>query len=243
MQKQIHASGVLPTRNVALLMELTEQLKNRTPGLPGMGTFYGPTGYGKSKAIVFCAISHQAYYIQVKGLWNCKYLLEQILSQMNIQPARTMSPMLEQIGQQLALSGRPLIIDEADLLFRKGMIEVTRDIYESSQGVVILVGEETLPGQLERIERIHGRMLDWVAAQPTDLDDARLFSGYHCPDLDIKDDLLARLIDATHGSARYICTNLARVKEFALVHGLSAISSADYTGGLFTGTPPERRRV
>ena len=47
-----------------------------------------------------------------------------------------MSPSLV-IGAQLARSDRPLIIDDAQYLLRKRMIELTRDIYESSQAPVI----------------------------------------------------------------------------------------------------------
>ncbi|MCL1939570.1 MAG: ATP-binding protein [Desulfovibrionaceae bacterium] len=239
------SSGKLPTRNVTLLMELVSRIRNRPDSnLPGMGTFYGPTGYGKSMAVCACAIPHQAYYVQMRSVWTRKYLLEMIMSQMNIASARmTMPQMLTQVGKQLSLSGRPLIIDEADLLVGKGMIEIVRDIYESSQGTVILVGEENLPGHLEVVERVHGRMLDWVAAQPADIADARLFAGKHCAGLSIADDLLERILEASHGSARYVCTNLVRVAEFARMKNLEDLDAALYTGALFTGKAPARRRA
>lgn len=247
MQNGFDEDVKLPTRNVTLLMELLSRITKRPDrNLPGMGTFYGPTGYGKTMAVCACALPHRAYYVQMRSLWTRKYLLEMILSQMTITPARTMPQMLTQIGKQLGQSGRPLIIDEADLLVSKGMIEVVRDIYESSQGTVVLVGEETLPGLLEATERVHGRMLDWVAAQPADMDDARLFAGHHCKGLALADDMLERILEASHGSARYVCTNLARVAEFARMNNLSSLDAASYAGTLFTGKAPDmraRRRV
>jgi hypothetical protein len=236
-------SGTLPTRNVTLLMELVDRVMGRGEGLPGMGTFYGPTGWGKSRAVCLCAISHRAYFVQMKSLWSRKYLLEKILTEMNIVPARTMPPMLEQIGRQMAQSGRPLIIDEADLIVHKGMIEVIRDIFETSQGTVILVGEENLPGHLEAIERVHGRMLDWVAAQPAGMDDARMFAGLHCPGVAVADDLLERIVGAARGSARYVCTNLDRVAEHCRLRNLSEVSAKDYAGALFTGKAPQGRKL
>jgi hypothetical protein len=239
------ANGILPTRNVTLLMEMVSRINNRPDrNLPGMGTFYGPSGYGKSKAVYSCSVSYKAYYVEMRYTWTRKDLLEMILMQMNITPPRTMSRMLAEIGRQLALSGRPLIIDEADYLVNKGkgMIEVARDIYESSQGTLILVGEETLPEQLARIERVHGRMLDWVAAQPADLTDARMYAGHHCKGLTIVDDLLNRILEASHWSARYVCNNLVRVAEFARVNNLEDLDAATYTGTLFTGEAPKRRR-
>ncbi len=229
-----------PTRNVALLMELVTRVQDRSAGLPGMGCFYGPTGWGKSQAVCCAAITHRAYYVQVKSLWSRKYLLEQILLQMAIKPERTMPYMLEQAGRQLAQSNRPLIVDEADILVTRGMAEVLRDIYESSQGTVILVGEENLPRNLEKIERIHGRMLDWTAAQPTDLADARLFAKLHCAGLNVSDCLLESVIAASKGAARYVCTNLHRVAEWAALNGAGTVTAADYTGALFTGALPAR---
>lgn len=243
-QSESAAVAKLPTRNVTLLMELLSFIRKRPdPGLPGMGVFYGPTGFGKSMAVCASALPHRAYYVEMRSLWTRKYLLEMILSRMTITPARTMPQMLTQVGKQLAQSGRPLIIDEADLLVGKGMIEMVRDIYESSQGTVVLVGEENLPAHLETIERVHGRMLDWVAAQPTDLSDARLFAGHHCKGMEIADDLLERILEAAHGSARYVCTNLVRVAEFARMNNLERLDSASYTGTLFTGKAPARRRL
>lgn len=57
--------------------------------------------------------------------------------------------MMDQIGEELSLSQRPLIIDEADFLVQKRMIEVVRDIYESSQATIILIGEEAMPVKLQ----------------------------------------------------------------------------------------------
>lgn len=236
------ASGLLPTRNVGLLMELISRIAQRPDtNLPGMGVFYGFSGFGKSMAVCAAAIPYKAYYVQMRSLWSRKYLLEMILAQMNIQPGRNMSAMLTQIGKQLALSRRPLIIDEADILLDKGMIEVLRDIYESSQGTVVLVGEEALPSKLELVERVHGRVMDWVAAQPADIDDAQKFAALHCPGLTLGDDLLAEIVKVAHGSARYVCTNLARVAEFARMNNLTALNKAEFAGKLFLGKAPERR--
>ncbi|WP_236549860.1 ATP-binding protein, partial [Profundibacterium mesophilum] len=81
-------------------------------------------------------------------------------------PKGTVSEMVEAISAELAMSDAPLLIDEADMLVKRKMIEIVRDIYEGSGAPVILIGEELLPQKLQQWERIHGRMLDWVAAQP-----------------------------------------------------------------------------
>ena len=231
-----------PTRNIALLAELVSRIQNRAEGLPGMGTFHGPSGYGKTKAVCCVAKLHRAYFVEMKSLWTRKTLLSAILSEMGMPQTGTMPTMLGQIGKQLALSKRPLILDEADHIVDKNMIEVVRDIYEVSQGTVVLVGEENLPAKLELMERVHGRMFDWVAAQPADMDDARKLAAIYCSSVQVSDCMLDRITKETFGSTRRICTNLARIAEFAVMNGLDTITAETYTGELFTGTPPAPRK-
>ena len=65
-------------------------------------------------------------------------MCEAILSEIGASPEATISRMVDQISQHLALSGAPLLIDEADYLVKRGMIEIVRDIYEGSGSPVIL---------------------------------------------------------------------------------------------------------
>jgi DNA transposition AAA+ family ATPase len=232
---------IAPLRNVTLFTELVERVLNRTAGLPGMATFHGFSGLGKSFAAIYAANKYRAYHVQVKSVWTRKKLCQAILQEMGIQAAPTIPDMMDQIGQELSLSRRPLIIDEADFLVGKGMIEVVRDIYESSQAAIILIGEENLPASLKRWERVHGRMLDWVAAQPASMQDARHLAKLYCRGIEIADDLLVPLHEASGGSVRRICVNLDRVREAAQVTGLSKISRDQFKGDFFTGNPPPRR--
>lgn len=240
MSKKPQAKPALRTRNVDLLAGLISYIRNNADNA-GMGCFYGPTGYGKSRAVSGCSGTHQTYYVEMRSIWTRKYLLEMILQQMTIEPARTAPAMLSQVGAQLRFSGRPLVIDEADFAVRKGMIELLRDIYEASQGIVILIGEENMPAHLEQVERVHGRMCEWVAAQPVSLEDAKLYAGAYCGGVAVGDCLLERIMEAARGSARYVCRNLERVAEFARLNSLDALDAKAYTGTLFTGQAPKRR--
>lgn len=234
---------IAPLPNVIAFAELLDRLMNRTPGLPGMACFYGPSGFGKTCAAIYGANLHRAYHVQVKSAWTRKHLCQVILREMGIRPAGTIPEMIEEIGKQLSLSGRPLIIDEADLLVKKGMIEIVRDIYETSLAAIILIGEEGLPAMLKQWERVHGRMLDWVQALPGELKDVRHLVGRYCPRVEIADDLIQALCDASAGSVRRICVNLDLVREAAETQGLDKIGRADFKRNFFTGNPPGARRA
>ena len=167
-----------------------------------------------------------------------------ILRSMGIMPGRTIGDMVEQIGDQLSKSGRPLLIDEADLVAKDGMIGVIRDIYESSQGTVILIGEEELPQTLRRWERVHNRMLDWVAAQPADLRETGLLAKMKCPGIEIAPEVLQLVLERSHARARRIVVNLRQIGEYALTTGKSTIDEADAQKITFySGEAPAPRRV
>ncbi|CUW41102.1 putative phage DNA transposition protein [Magnetospirillum sp. XM-1] len=244
MTEQNIPTVVAPLRNVALLGGLVERVVKRAPGLPGMAAFYGPSGYGKTFAAIHAANKGRAYHVQVDVTWTRKHLALSILKDMGIRPAGTIPELVEQIGQELALSGRPLLIDEADILVKNGMIEVVRAIYERSQGAIILIGEEELPRKLLPFERVHNRMLDWAAAEPVDLRDAKVLAGRYCPDLAVADDLLAEALSESAACTRRLCVNLNKVAETAAAADLSAIDLAAWRklgGQFFTGRPPARR--
>jgi hypothetical protein len=236
-----NVNSIAPLRNVILLTQLVERVQNRSYSLPGLATFHGFSGYGKSFAAIYAANKFRAYHVQMKSVWTRKKLCSAILFEMGVTPAHTIPEMMDQIGMELSLSRRPLIIDEADFLVQKSMIEVVRDIYESSQAAIILIGEENFPNNLKRWERVHGRMLDWVAAEPATLADARHLCKIYAPKTQIEDDILKALFDASGGSVRRICVNLDRVREFAETRSIKSISLKDYNGEFFNGNPPARR--
>lgn len=243
-EEATHVNSIAPLKNVTLMNSLVERVMNRAPGLPGMATFHGFSGYGKSSAATYVAAKHRCYHVEVKSVWTQKKLCQSVLRALGIQPVRTVADMVDQIGEELALSGRPLLIDEADYLVQRRMVEVVRDIYESSAAAIILIGEEMLPNKLKAWERVHGRMLDWVAAQPASLSDAKHLTSLYCPGIDIEADLLAKLREASGGSARRICVNLDRVRELARTQGLSSVGLSEWGDKTFhQGMPPHARRV
>lgn len=235
--------NVAPLRNVMLLNALINRVQNRGEDLPGMACFSGPSGYGKTKAATWNAQKTRSYWVEVKSTWSRKKLCEMILRKaMGIAPGRTIGDMVEQIGEQLAQSGRPLLIDEADLVARDGMIGIVRDIYESSQGTIILIGEEQLPQTLRRWERVHNRMLDWVQAQPADLREVGLLAQLKCPGLEIAPEVQQLVLDRSHARARRIVVNLRQIAEYATLHGKTAITAADARAiTLFEGEAPKPR--
>lgn len=231
-----------PLQNVALCNGALERAKNRPAHLPGLVAFYGPSGWGKSTAAAYCANRHRAYYVECKSSWTKKAFVTAILTEMGIAPASTIYGMEDQISEQLVLSQRPLIIDEVDHIVNKRSVEVIRDIYEGSNASILLIGEELLPSKLREWERFHNRMLDWVQAQPCDMDDARALARLYCREIDIADDLLGKILEVSRGAARRICVNIERVRQECFADGSDCMTLHGWGNRpLFSGEAPKRR--
>ncbi len=233
---------VAPLANVSLCAGALERTMHRASHLPGLVCFYGPSGWGKSTAAGYTRNRHRAYYVECKSTWTKKATLLAILHEMGIAAPKTVYEMTDAICEQLGRSGRPLIIDEMDHLVEKKAVEIIRDLYEGSGAAILLIGEEQLPKKLERWERFHGRILDFIPAQPADLDDAHHLATLYCRQVTVGADLLEKIHQLSRGSVRRICVNLERVQEEALAQGLDEISLAQWGGRpLFTGDAPARR--
>ena len=230
-------------KNVALCMALVTKLQKRDPHLPGVGVFHGFSGYGKSYAAIYTQNKTGAYYVEVGDSWTKKTLVQKILFEAGADTRGTIADMTDRVINTLGQDpDRPLIIDEADKLVDKGIIEIVREIHEASQAPVLLIGEELLPGKLMNVERMHNRVLDWVPALPCDFEDARALADLFCDNIEITDELLKEIVRQSDGRARRIVVNLAKVAEHARLHGENIVDLATYDAGFFTGEPPKRKR-
>ncbi len=235
--------GIAPLRNITILNELLLHTINRAAHLPGIVTFSGPSGFGKSTAVASVAAKYGATYVEVRSVWTKKAFLEAVLLQLGIQPAKTISAMTDQVSEELALSQRPLLIDEADNLVDRNLVELVRDIYEQSKAPIVLIGEEALPQKLRRWERFHGRVLRWAQAVPANMEDGRILAKHFVPAITIKDDLLEQIVNDAHGSVRRIVTNLDRIYDEAAGHEWAEVGLKEWgKRPLHSATPPQARR-
>lgn len=234
--------SLAPLRNVLLAGRVVEHLVHRAPNLPGMGVLYGPSGFGKSSAAAYAANRHRAVYVECRSYFTRKSLLLAILDEMGVKPARTIYEMVNQVGEELVLSRKPLILDEMDHIVERNLVELVRDVYEVSNAAILMIGEEHFPKKLKRWERFHNRVLDWCPAEPSDMEDARKLAKLYSPDVELKDDLLAKIVEATRGVTRRICVNVETVRQEAKKAGHRAMDLKAWgTRPFYTGEAPARR--
>lgn len=239
-------SKIVALTNVGLLASAIERAQARPMGLPGLVAMYGASGLGKSVGAAFAANRYRAYYVECRDTWSKKAFLQAILREMSILPAATLSSMVDQVAEQLSRSTRPLIIDDVQYLLDKAVANVLTDIYNASQGTMVLIGEERVPTSLAKLERLHNRVLEWVPAQPATLEDMQALAAASYPKLRIDAALLEDLRRAVNGCLRRVAVNLYRIYSEAEAIGLDAVDLPQWqqlSRGWFTGEAPVRRRA
>ncbi len=236
---------IVPLTNVGLLTSAIDRAQLRPTGLPGLVVMYGDSGLGKSVGAAWAANRYRAYYVECRDAWSKKAFLLAILREMAIAPARTLSEMVDQVAEQLSRSGRPLIVDDVQYLLDKAVANVLTDLYNASQGTIVLIGEERVPSSLARLERLHNRVLEWVAAQPATLEDMQTLAKTSYPELTLSDDLLEDLRRDVKGCLRRVAVNLYRIQGEADARGIKVLDLAQWKSlgrAWFTGEVPARGR-
>lgn len=240
--QQTLINSVAPLANVARLNQLIDRCTNRAHGLPGMGCFYGRAGLGKTTAGIYATNRHNACHIEALPIGGVKGLLTMIVLELGLRPPRTTEALFTEVAQQLALTQRPLIVDEADHILTDKPIEIMRRLHDVSGVPVILMGEESLPQKLQRWERVHSRMLSWVGAENATQADVDHLARIYAKDVQISAEVKAAVLVASRGSIRNVSTNLAHIREFAVTQGHDLVTAEIWGRRLMhTGEAPAPR--
>ena len=230
--------------NVTLFSELASRVLSRPAHLPGIGVFHGFSGYGKTFAATFAAHKAHAYYLEVGESWTKGKFCRQLLIALGQEPRGTIADMVERaIGTLQRTPNIPLIIDEFDWVVKRGYLETIREIHDKASTPILIIGEELLPAKIAAAsERFDNRVLDWVPAQPADIEDAVSLANLYVSGVTIERDLLAHIVDKSGGRIRRICVNLDKVRGVAAIEGWDIVDLPTWgKRALFTGMHPARR--
>lgn len=242
-------NNIAPLANVARLMTLATRLQNRAFGLPGIGCFYGPAGFGKTNAGIFATNALNAVHVTALPVGGNKTLFGMIVTELGGRPRGGIADLFLQAVDLQRNSDRTIIIDEADQLIPKGskdpqgrVIDMLRHLHDTTEVPLILMGEELLPQKLKAWERVHSRILSWEAAEAATLDDVKHLAAIYAPGVAVEADLRAAVLNASGGSMRNVSTNLAGIFEFAASKGLKKMALGDWgSKALHTGDAPIAR--
>jgi len=233
----------LPLTNVGIALTMMERALEKGSS-PGFYLFYGHSGWGKTVAATACVLDFNAVYLCATPGMSARSLLVELLDQMGEKPrGKSNHDYIKQASKALLLTGRALIVDEADFLLKRGVIETLRAVLDRSQARIILIGEEEIERQLQGRERVHNRIQGFYPAQPCSTADARAMAQHYAAGVEIAPDLLEEMVKQTGKITRRVRTNLVEMRREALSGGVEAIDLSWWqaNGKAFsTGSRPAR---
>lgn len=248
--KNVNPMMIAPLENINLFTEVVNQLESRDPGMPGFATFYGPSGFGKTRSATSAYMRLRCPMVIADDFTTRKSLLENIVTELQIPipPRSTANSLVKLIIDEFRTKDFPLLIlDEVDYLVDKNLIDGIRSIQNKVPELsCIMIGEELLPHKLRKWERIDGRVLVHQAAAPCSVDDTIKLMDLHCPEIIIAEDLAQEILKVSAGSARRTVTNLLKVRETALNNSQDQIDLNSFEElsptGLSTRDVPKARK-
>lgn len=151
------------TTNVKNFIGLVENLLNKPKNIPKMGLIYGEPGLGKSQTALWLACKYDAIYLRATNLMTGRWLLEEIVKEMDEIPRYLTSDNFNLIVQKLKQKPQLIIVDEIDYLMNNlKTIEILRDIHDETNCPIIFVGMGLAHKKLERYKHLFDRFSEVV---------------------------------------------------------------------------------
>ena len=146
------------TQNVKNFIGLVENLIDKPKNIPKMGLVYGEPGLGKSQTALWLACKYDGIYIRATNMMSGRWLLEEIMKEMDEIPRYLSSDNLNIIVKKLKNNPQIIFIDEIDYLINNHKtIETLRDIHDKTECPIILVGMSFVHKKIERYTHLYDR--------------------------------------------------------------------------------------
>ncbi|MDX1536368.1 ATP-binding protein [Arsukibacterium sp.] len=225
-------TAVAKTKNVLAAFDayqhLSEAALNNTPSI---AMFTGEAGLGKTTAGSYLFVQADGILVRCLKSDTLGTFLERLAQELGLEQRQRKADMLKFIVHELAITGKPLFIDECDYIAeRQDVLETIRDIYDLANVPIILIGYKQLPKKVKRLEQLYSRISQHIEFQPADLDDITTMASELVTDTAIHADLLAELLQASKGNFRRIHTGLNTIEAFARSNAMASINATQWGG-------------
>lgn len=152
-------NSLIKTRNVKRFISLMDNLQKAPSNVSKMALVYGAFGLGKSQTIMWWVTNNDAIYVRCNHNISPRWLLSEIVKELDEVPCYTSQRLFEQIEEKLKYNPKILVVDEIDYLFsNKHTIETLRDIHDKLSIPVLLVGMELADKKLQKYGHINDRI-------------------------------------------------------------------------------------
>ena len=136
-----------------------DNLQKTPSNVSKMALVYGAFGLGKSQTIMWWVTNNDAIYVRCNHNISPRWLLSEIVKELDEVPCYTSQRLFEQIEEKLKYNPKILVVDEIDYLFsNKHTIETLRDIHDKLGIPILLVGMELADKKLQKYGHINDRI-------------------------------------------------------------------------------------
>lgn len=136
-----------------------DNLQKAPSNVSKMALVYGAFGLGKSQTIMWWVTNNDAIYVRCNHNISPRWLLSEIVKELDEVPCYTSQRLFEQIEEKLKYNPKILVVDEIDYLFsNKHTIETLRDIHDKLGIPILLVGMELADKKLQKYGHINDRV-------------------------------------------------------------------------------------
>ena len=162
------------TTNVKNFIGLVENLLKKPKNIPKMGLIYGEPGLGKTQTALWLVCKYDAIYLRTTNLMTGRWLLEEIVKEMDEIPRYLTSDNFNLIVQKLKQKPQLIIVDEIDYLMNNlKTIEILRDIHDETYCPIIFVGMGLAHKKLERYKHFFDRFSEVVKFETFSIQDLK----------------------------------------------------------------------
>ena len=152
-------SNFIKTRNVKRFISLMDSLKMAPLNVSKMALVYGEFGLGKSQAIMWWVTNNDAIYVRCHHRITPKWLLAEIVKELDEEPCYSAQNLFAQIEQKLKYDSKVIVVDEIDHLFtNKHTIETLRDIHDKLGVPILLIGMGLADKKIQKYGHINDRI-------------------------------------------------------------------------------------
>ena len=149
-----------------------DNLQKAPSNVAKMALVYGTFGLGKSQTIMWWVTNNDAIYIRCNHNISPKWLLTEIVKELDEVPCYTSQRLFEQIEDKLKHNPKILVVDEIDYLFsNRHTIETLRDIHDKLSIPILLVGMELADKKLQKYGHINDRIFTKLRFEKLSKDD------------------------------------------------------------------------
>ena len=225
-------------KNLQRLLDAYAIVENAEPGAERMVLLNGPTGTGKSTALLHLMNQTNGIYTEASPAWTLTSMYRAIVTAIGIEPRGRNADLENAIVDEMGRHSRPLLVDEIDHILLPGatttlrMLEALRSLHDKSGLPIIMVGMDKIEQKIRLREQLARRIFQWVTFTDLDRDDARIVADT-LSDVPIADDWLDALFEKTRGRISYISHNIKKARARARSNRWAEINLAVWGGAIF----------